>query len=212
MEEGKEVSVNEEQPAPKANDGMPVWEVVVQDMAERDRVGRERYGTPLQTNNGRNPLVDAYQEALDLVVYLRQAILEKGETVPGIPHRLALDMENKRLREFVTELQTRNTQLRDEWIVSQDKVKRLEEAFSNLNNNIRPIHKTADEVFQKLTPEFMSTIQEGLTKVVEDEDTGFYAMKFRQAAFMVISLHKTLLDAVSALSLALVLAQQEASP
>jgi hypothetical protein len=32
---------------------------------------------PLQAHNGRNALIDAYQEALDLVVYLRQAIEEQ---------------------------------------------------------------------------------------------------------------------------------------
>lgn len=65
------------QPAPTPNEGRPVWDLVIEDMQERDRVGRERYGTPLQTNNGRDALVDAYQEALDLVVYLRQAIAER---------------------------------------------------------------------------------------------------------------------------------------
>lgn len=53
------------------------WRLVDADMKERDRVGRERYGTPLQAGNGRDALVDAYQEALDLVVYLRQAIEER---------------------------------------------------------------------------------------------------------------------------------------
>lgn len=40
-------------------------------------MGRARYGTPLQAGNGRDALVDAYQEALDLCVYLRQAIEER---------------------------------------------------------------------------------------------------------------------------------------
>lgn len=40
----------------------------------RAQMGREKYGTYLLTNNGRNALVDAYQEALDMIVYLRQAI------------------------------------------------------------------------------------------------------------------------------------------
>ena len=39
-------------------------------------MGIEKYGTVLQPNNGRNALVDAYQEALDLAVYLRQRIEE----------------------------------------------------------------------------------------------------------------------------------------
>lgn len=49
---------------------------VVNDMEQRDRVGRERYGTPLTTNNGRDQLVDAYQELLDSAAYLRAAWLE----------------------------------------------------------------------------------------------------------------------------------------
>lgn len=67
-----------EQPAPTANNSTPVWDLVIADMRERDRMGRYRYGTPLQVNNGRDALLDAYQEALDLVVYLRQAIEERS--------------------------------------------------------------------------------------------------------------------------------------
>jgi len=70
--------LSNEQPLPVANDSTPVWELVIADMRERDHVGRQRYGTPLQTNNGRDALIDAYQEALDLVVYLRQAIEERN--------------------------------------------------------------------------------------------------------------------------------------
>lgn len=73
----------EDQPPPIPNDGVPVWDLVIADMQERDQVGRARYGTPLQTHNGRDPLVDAYQEALDLVVYLRQAIEERDRPVVG---------------------------------------------------------------------------------------------------------------------------------
>lgn len=68
----------QDQPTPVTNGGTPIWELVIQDMKERDQVGRERYGTPLQAFNGRDALVDAYQEALDLAVYLRQAIVERN--------------------------------------------------------------------------------------------------------------------------------------
>lgn len=67
-----------DQPDPIPNDRRPVWELVIEDMQDRDRIGRERYGTPLQPHNGRDALVDAYQEALDLAVYLRQAIEERS--------------------------------------------------------------------------------------------------------------------------------------
>lgn len=49
---------------------------VIKDMTDRDNIGRERYGTPLQPHNGRDALVDCYQELLDGAVYLRQAIEE----------------------------------------------------------------------------------------------------------------------------------------
>lgn len=66
-----------EQRAPEHNDGPAVWDLVMEDFRARDTEGRRKYGTPLQPNNGRDPLVDAYQEALDLVVYLRQEIHER---------------------------------------------------------------------------------------------------------------------------------------
>jgi hypothetical protein len=67
-----------EQPKPTHNANPPVWALVMKDMELRDQLGRQRYGTPLQAHNGRDALVDAYQEALDLAVYLRQAIYERG--------------------------------------------------------------------------------------------------------------------------------------
>lgn len=69
--------MNLEQPDPTHNDNPPAWDLVLIDMKERDQVGRERYGTPLQANNGRDMLKDAYAEALDLCVYLRAAIFER---------------------------------------------------------------------------------------------------------------------------------------
>lgn len=68
-----------DQPAPEPNDQIAVWDLVIQDMADRDATGRVRCGTPLQPFNGRDALVDAYQEALDMVVYLRQAIYERSQ-------------------------------------------------------------------------------------------------------------------------------------
>ena len=56
------------EPSPIPNGSKPIWDLVIDDMRERDLVGRQRYGTPLQAHNGRRPLVDSYQECLDLVV------------------------------------------------------------------------------------------------------------------------------------------------
>lgn len=41
---------------------------------ERQEKSKWEYGTVLRSNNGRNPLVDAFQEKLDACMYLRQAI------------------------------------------------------------------------------------------------------------------------------------------
>lgn len=67
-----------DQPPPKKNNRAAIQDLVVKDIEERKRLGIERYGTPLQAHNGRDALVDAYQEALDLAIYLRQAIEERG--------------------------------------------------------------------------------------------------------------------------------------
>lgn len=67
----------EDQPPPIPNKRRPIWDLVIDDMLHRDHLGRQRYGTPLQAQNGRDPLVDAYQESLDQTVYLRQALEER---------------------------------------------------------------------------------------------------------------------------------------
>lgn len=73
--------VNDREPVPKKNDSKPIWEMVIADMKERDLVGEKRYGTKLQAFNGRNSAVDAYQEGLDLAVYLRQLVEERKEMI-----------------------------------------------------------------------------------------------------------------------------------
>jgi len=68
------------QPAPSHNALPAVWDLVIKDMRSRDEYGRAKYNTPLQPNNGRDALLDAYQEALDLCVYLRQVIYERDRS------------------------------------------------------------------------------------------------------------------------------------
>lgn len=54
-----------------------VLDQVLKDIQERSDTGLRKYGVRLQTNNGRDALWDSYQEAIDLVMYLRQALLEQ---------------------------------------------------------------------------------------------------------------------------------------
>lgn len=93
-----------DQPPPKTTDRRPSWDIVMSyvdqlrcdnahltlgisesviplvlaDMRDRDAVGRQRYGTPLTSGNGRDHLVDAYQEMLDGCVYLMNELDEHG--------------------------------------------------------------------------------------------------------------------------------------
>jgi hypothetical protein len=68
------------QPLPVANDRAVVQDAVCADIQARKQVGIVRYGTPLQPHNGRDALRDAYEEALDLACYLKQALLEREES------------------------------------------------------------------------------------------------------------------------------------
>lgn len=70
-------NTNQPEPIPLVSSTPFIWDLVVQDMLARDKFGMDKYNMRLQANNGRDPLIDAYQEALDLAVYLRQAIFEK---------------------------------------------------------------------------------------------------------------------------------------
>jgi len=105
--------LNDPQPSPTQNDNPAVWDLVVEDMNQRNIIGTEKYGTPLQPHNGRDALVDAYKEALDLVVYLRQAIYERDEKSASVVNILQnyqdrvinekkeLDKKAKDLSEFI---------------------------------------------------------------------------------------------------------------
>lgn len=66
-----------EQAMPVPNNSPSVQGMVRADLETREQVGVERYGTALQPHNGRDALRDAYEEALDLACYLRQALAER---------------------------------------------------------------------------------------------------------------------------------------
>lgn len=78
-------------PPPIVNDSIPIYQLVLRDVRERAEHGKKQYGTYLQADNGRNALQDAYEEALDLVVYLKQALQEqmpKPEPILGVFYEL----------------------------------------------------------------------------------------------------------------------------
>jgi hypothetical protein len=79
------------QPEPQPRgDGAEVLPMVIADLQARSEMGRAKYGTTLRVNNGRNALMDAYQESLDQTMYLKQRLeedrlrAEKLNTPPGM--------------------------------------------------------------------------------------------------------------------------------
>lgn len=88
----------------------PLWLIAVlrEDMTARHEAGVEKYGVPLQVENGRNHGHDAYQEALDGCAYSRAQAETAGAEgwhdihgqfillAAAIRFRLALEQEPKR--------------------------------------------------------------------------------------------------------------------
>jgi 5'(3')-deoxyribonucleotidase len=71
-----------DQPAPVANGGAPIADLVRADIDARVMLGMQRYGTKLHAHNGRDALVDLYQELIDAVFYARQEIEERRSRKP----------------------------------------------------------------------------------------------------------------------------------
>ena len=61
----------------KIQKNKPVVAQVMIDLTERMEIGIKTYGEALRANNGRDALQDAYEEALDLACYLKQAMIER---------------------------------------------------------------------------------------------------------------------------------------
>lgn len=68
------------EPAPLHNDNPSIHDLVIKDMQSRKELGLAKYGTILQAGNGRNALKDAYEEVLDLAMYLKQKLEEENES------------------------------------------------------------------------------------------------------------------------------------
>ncbi len=104
--------MSEEQPMPTPGreDVYPVARDAFTDMLDgRTRIGRDRYGEPLQTHNGRNAFQDAMEEAVDLWQYLIQARLEHDDLKQEL---LAEQHINRRLTRTILEVQGERDALR----------------------------------------------------------------------------------------------------
>lgn len=107
-----------DQPLPAAGVGKLIHDAVCEDLQARKAHGTRKYGRALQADNGRNALLDAYEEALDLAVYLRQALAERGSLVQARETRDAAQAES-----------TRNVEMRRIAGRALDEIERI--AYSN---------------------------------------------------------------------------------
>jgi len=81
ISEEKSAALSGERQPPRTLEA--TWDLVIEDIRGRDRTGEKEYGTRLHAHNGRNPLQDAYEEALDLSVYLKQTLIEREPIPPA---------------------------------------------------------------------------------------------------------------------------------
>lgn len=74
-----------DQPPPVATGERPTHDLVNLDIQERKWFGQRKYGVALQPSNGRDSLQDAYEEVLDLVVYLKNELrLRRSEQAKAL--------------------------------------------------------------------------------------------------------------------------------
>ena len=125
------------QPMPTAGQ-QDVLPAVIADLQARDALGRKKYGTTLQTHNGRDALVDVYQEQLDQVMYLKQELLERDLRIrSAVDQLVSLDqlqpgmivrgrtsgdwyVVTANYGDRVTAVRTQDITNPDEWLIVQD--------------------------------------------------------------------------------------------
>ena len=69
----------EKQCRPKGDPLHSITEKVKRDLDARKEMGLYAYGEELRPFNGRDPMVDMYQEQLDALLYMRQQIFEQDK-------------------------------------------------------------------------------------------------------------------------------------
>ena len=100
-----------DQQLPAAVEGPIMHDLVAADLMERKAFGTAKYGQPLRAHNGRSFLLDAYEETLDLLVYLRGKLVEEGTLPTSLPVRGAdggVPTPVEVLTEFVNEFSVRS--------------------------------------------------------------------------------------------------------
>lgn len=65
------------QPAPQPGREVVLFHVI-NDLKRRAEKGKAQYGTYLETHNGRDGLLDLYEELLDAAMYTKQLMMERN--------------------------------------------------------------------------------------------------------------------------------------
>lgn len=107
-----------DQPLPVVNDHPDIQSQVIADIEARRQVGIGRYGSALQPLNGRDTLLDAYEEFMDLTIYLRSVLTERDdvEGVAAIQRRLReTTTDRDRLQRLVEEFALQFAPVLDEF-------------------------------------------------------------------------------------------------
>jgi hypothetical protein len=109
-------------PQPKPTPGREsITDVVIRDLVERREGGIKKYGMELQIYNGRSMITDAYQEALDFILYLRGRIMEESDHQPSVQN----------LEKVLNRLRILLPQVRDKWFMA-DAINLVENTIRNL--------------------------------------------------------------------------------
>ncbi len=128
------------QPAPKKGK-IKVLDHVLADLTQRAETGKEKYGTYLETDNGRDALQDAYEEMMDAAMYLKQALLEKKKNEERVV----------RLLNAILEVTSDGRQKYDEYIEGREPAAGEYNLFDEAINVIKFLKKCEPDE-HRLTP------------------------------------------------------------
>lgn len=86
-----------------------IADLVIADIKKRKAFGKKKYGVPLRAHNGRNALQDAYEEAQDLSLYIKQRLVEeeraeklwKDESTIELEYALSLEVARAVLAHYL---------------------------------------------------------------------------------------------------------------
>lgn len=80
-------------PPPVPDGETDAQSLVMRDIADRRQVGISRYGAALQTWNGRDNLLDLYEELLDGAIYARNEMERRNDLIRALRHVYACPRE-----------------------------------------------------------------------------------------------------------------------